>query len=275
MKWMATEPERNVFTFSQGDTTLAYATGGNQTVRGHNLAWGVDNPGWLQNGGFNGAELQSILENHIANVAGHYNGKLLCWDVVNEAITDDDSAPDPLKTNVWYPALPNYIDVAFNATRRADPLVKLFYNDYGGEGLNPKSQRIYDYVKGLKARGVPIDGVGLQMHVAEDYYPPFADVKANIDRLVALGLEVHITEMDVKNTQGNLTQQAVVYGGMLAACLSNPGCKSWEVWGFTDLYSWLSQYQACIFDAHYQPKPAFFGLVEVLEQAKSAKKAFR
>jgi len=269
MKWGATEMQQNVFTFEQGDAVLAYAQANNQTVRGHNLCWGADNPNWLTNGHFSGPELLSILQNHIAHVAGHYNGDVYCWDVVNEAVTDSsDPNADPLKSTVWYPAVPDYIDQAFIAAHAADSNAKLFYNDYGAEGLGLKSQRVFNLVSNMTARGIPIHGVGLQMHVSTGYYPAFADVAANIKRLVALGLEVHITEMDVgtqDQSQQQLQLQASIFAGMLNVCLTTPGCKSYEMWGFTDKYSWLSSEHACIFDTGFQPKPAFYSLVQTLE----------
>ena len=76
-----------------------------------------------------------------------------------------------MKKNVWYPEIPNYIDVAFQAARDADNNALLFYNDYGAEGLGGKADQVYTLVKSMVSRGVPIDGVGLQMHVNENSAP--------------------------------------------------------------------------------------------------------
>ena len=91
-----------------------------------------------------------------------------------------------------------YIADAFRIARQADPQALLFYNDYGGEGLNQKSNRIYDLVQGLRAQGVPIDGVGLQMHITGSSPPSTASVASNMQRLASLGLLVNISEMDVR-----------------------------------------------------------------------------
>src|SRR6185503_844924 len=91
-----------------------------------------------------------------------------------------------------------YIADAFRLARQADPQALLFYNDYGGEGLTVKADRIYSLVQGLRAQGVPIDGVGLQMHLNAAGRPSDADITANIRRLEALGLSVNISEMDVR-----------------------------------------------------------------------------
>lgn len=155
-----------------------------------------------------------------------------------------------------------------------------------------KSDKIYNMLKDMLAQGVPIDGVGLQMHVSVDSYPAPEDVSANIARLVALGLEVHITEMDVRCPwvsgqmcgMDRLNLQASIYGGMLEACLNNTaatapsgkgGCKSLEMWGFTDLYTWIWEEknpthlneQPLPYDMSYNPKPAYYQLLATLQNA--------
>eukprot|EP01113_Clastostelium_recurvatum_P025213 TRINITY_DN3033_c0_g1_i1.p1 TRINITY_DN3033_c0_g1~~TRINITY_DN3033_c0_g1_i1.p1 ORF type:complete len:349 (-),score=86.81 TRINITY_DN3033_c0_g1_i1:73-1080(-) len=268
MKWAATEPQQGKFDYSQGDYLMAYAKKSGQKVRGHNLCWGVYNPDWLTNGKFNASQLESLLTNHIANVAGHYKGQLYSWDVVNEAVSDNPTSSNFLKTNVWYPTLPNYIDVAFKAAAQADPTAKLFYNDYSGEWLNAKSDATYNLIKGMKDRGVKVDGVGFQCHFAFKYgIPNFTSIAANIKRFVALGLEVHITEFDFAlENNSQLQQQGQVYQNLLNACITTPGCKSFQTWGFTDKYTWLGTSELPLpFDVSYQPKPAFEGLVKALQ----------
>jgi len=267
-KWGAIAQNRNSFDYSQCDYLSQAAFAAQAVFRGHNLCWGSSNPNWLQNGNFNGQQLDQILTNYITNVAGRYKGKFICWDVVNEAVSDNPQPNQPLKNTVWYPKLPNFIDIAFQTARKADSTVKLFYNDYNAEGMNAKSNAVYDLVKSMKQRGIPIDGVGLQMHVSTDYYPNPNDVSANIARLGALGLEVHITEMDV-SCKGNcdLQKQAQVYGNLLQACLKNSNCKNYETWGFTDRYTWLgSDARPLPFDVNYNPKPAFNEILAVLQQ---------
>lgn len=126
----------------------------------------------------------------------------------------------------------------------------------------------------MKSRNIPVDGVGLQMHINIDNYPPFADVEANIVRLGALGLEVHVTEMDVvciNCTADRQQTQANVYAGILSACLKHVDvCKSFETWGFTDKYSWLNgQYHDPVplpFTVDYQRKSSFYAMLAVLQQ---------
>ena len=137
-----------------------------------------------------------------------------------------------------------YIADAFRLAHQADPQALLFYNDYGGEDLNAKSDRIYDLVRGLVQQGVPIDGVGLQMHISASNPPDAAAVASNMRRLVSLGLRVNISEMDVQvrdlpHDATRLDVQKSVYHSIVAACVAESRCEAVTFWGFTDAHSWL------------------------------------
>ncbi len=124
-------------------------------------------------------------------------------------------------------------------------------------------------LKDMKARGVPISGVGLQMHVSVDGYPNPWAVAANIKRLGELGLEVQITEADVRCANCDAARQdlqASVYGHLLQACLNNSGvCVNFETWGISDRHTWLGEDVApLLFDASYAKKPAFFEVLATL-----------
>ena len=274
MKFDATEPERGHYNFTEGDTLVAFAQAHNMQVRGHNLVWYMALPSWLTTGHFTRDELMSILHTHILAEVSHYRGVVNIWDVVNEAINNDGSFRD----SIWSRGIgPDYLDLAFRWAHEANPQARLFYNDYGGEGLGQKSNAIYDLVAGMIKRGVPINGVGLQMHVSVDRYPPPQDVLANMRRLAALGLEVQITEMDVKiqddprPMQVRLAAEAQIYRDLLSTCLAVEQCTAFVMWGFTDRHSWIPAATGhpdapLIFDASYRPKPAFFALLNVLDQ---------
>jgi endo-1,4-beta-xylanase len=164
---------------------------------------------------------------------------------VNEALNDLGNAKD----SPWYnqPGIglsdqgTAYVEQAFRWAHVADPKALLFYNDNGGEDLGRKSDAIYAMVKDFKKRGVPIDGVGLQMHISNLKYDA-NPVTVNIKRLTELGLQVHITELDVSlpmDSQGAARQedyvrQAEIYRDVVRACVTNPGCTAIQTWGFTD-----------------------------------------
>jgi endo-1,4-beta-xylanase len=200
------------------------------------------------------------------------------WDVVNEAIYDGNNASQFLKPSYpWFPAVPDYIDTAFKAARAADPThkVKLFYNEYSAEGMTPKSDKVYALVKDMRERNIPIDGVGLQMHIGLDTYqesPAFlTDVAKNMARLHELSLEVHITEMDIKCvskgsskkcTPERLLRQAKLYADLLRVCLDAPNCKSFETWDFVDKYSWIGEsIEPLPFSSDYVAKPAVAAMI--------------
>jgi len=269
LKFDATEPERNQYDFAEGDTIVAFAKAHNMQVRGHTLVWFRALPSWLTAGKFSRSELMQILRGHIFTEVAHYQGQITIWDVVNEAVNGDGT----LRDTIWLRGIgPDYIDWAFRWAHEANPQARLFYNDFGGEGSGRKSDAIYSLVKGLLQRGVPIGGVGLQMHIGIDSYPAPQAVLANMQRLTALGLEVQITEMDVqiqgdrRPVQTRLALQAQVYRDMLGVCLEVVGCTAFVMWGFTDLYSWLPGPDApVIFDRDYRPKPAYFALMGDLD----------
>jgi endo-1,4-beta-xylanase len=272
MKFDATEPQQDHYTFGEGDFLVAFAKAHNMQVHGHNLVWYLALPAWLTSRHFSRNQLMSILHDHILHLVSHYRGQVNIWDVVNEAINDDGT----LRDTIWSRGIgPDYLDLAFRWAHEANPEARLFYNDYGGEGLNQKSNAIYTRVKGMIQRDVPINGVGLQMHISIDGYPYPQDVLANMKRLAALGLEVQITEMDVK-IQGDprpmqlkLVVEAQIYRNMLITCLAVKQCTAFVMWGFTDRHSWIPGATGhpdapLIFDVAYHPKPAFYALVNAL-----------
>src|SRR3954453_4717088 len=161
MKWDATEPSQNSFSYANADRIVSTATGNGQRVRGHALAWHSQQPGWAQN--LSGGALRSAMVNHITNVATHYKGQIYAWDVVNEAFSDngDGSRRDSNLQRTGN----DWIEVAFRTARAADPGAKLCYNDYNTDGQNAKSNAILNMVADFKARGVPIDCVGFQSHL--------------------------------------------------------------------------------------------------------------
>jgi endo-1,4-beta-xylanase len=288
MKWTQTELAPGHFDFSRGDAVVEFAEAHQMKVRGHNLLWGIHNPDWLEAGRFAPAELHDLMQHHIATVAGHFAGKVFAWDVVNEAFDKDGT----LRHSIWFdqPGIgladqgTAYIEQAFRWAHEADPKALLFYNDYAAEGVNAKSDAIYAMAKDFKARGVPIDGVGLQMHLALADADRLSSLDANIARLAALGLQVHITELDVglpitadgqPRDQEDLRRQADLYGLVARACAANPACTAFQTWGFTDKYSWIPAFThgergaALPFDASYQPKPAYDAILKAFEQAKA------
>jgi endo-1,4-beta-xylanase len=282
MKWTALRPDEKTFDFADADRLVEFAQAHRMKVRGHNLVWGIHNPQWLAEGHFTPEQLSALLQEHIRRVVGCYRGKVFAWDVVNEAFDQNGN----LRDSIWYdqPGIglagksTAYIERAFRWAHAADPRALLFYNDAEGEAVNSKSNATYAMVKDFKQRGVPIDGVGLQMHIF-DLNPNVNSIAANIERFVKLGVQVHITEMDVAlpvdpagspADSADLQRQEEIYRRIATVCLQHPGCTAIQTWGFTDKYSWIgwfthgSKGDGLLFDRQYHPKPAYDALHQTL-----------
>jgi len=273
MKVDAIEPSQNNFNFSNGDKLVNFAMQNNMKVRGHTLVWHAQLPGWMAN--WNGSRdgLISAMNNHITKTMDRWKGKIAEWDVVNEACDDSGNG---LRRSVWTNKIGNdFIDIAFQTARKADPSALLFYNDYNIEDMGGKSNTAYNMIKSMVQRGIPIDGVGFQSHFINGMSSAqFSAIEQNIKRYAELGLQVSITELDIRmNDSENQTTgfqtQANNYRSLMEIALRNPNVKTFVVWGFTDKYSWVpgtfpGTGRALIFDSNLNPKPAYDAIKDVL-----------
>lgn len=270
LKFSMVHPERDRYDFADADFIVNFGLQHGLRVRGHTLLWHKMEPGWLKNGQFTRDESIAILGDHIKTVVERYRGRIYAWDVVNEAIEDSGGWRD----STWFRAVgSDYVDLAFRMAHEADPDALLFYNDFGAEGMNAKSDAVYEMVRGMLERGVPIHGVGLQMHVQLGAAAWADDLARNIRRLNALGLEVQITEFDVRLPMppppDSYKSQANIHRKMLRACLDAPNCTAFITWGFTDKHSWIPRFfggfgAALPFDEQYNPKPAYEAMSQEL-----------
>lgn len=271
-KWDSIHADRDTYNFADTDAMVAFAEANGMKVRGHTLVWHNQLPGWLTNGNFTRDEVITLLHDHINAVMSRYKGRILAWDVVNEGI---DDATGGLRTaSFWYQKIgPDYISIAFEFAHEADPDAKLYYNDYSAEDMGRKADAVYALLRDMKAAGVPVDGVGWQMHLLNGFRITDAN-RQNAERLAALGLEMMVTELDVRGrlplSAMDLQTQAESYREVADFCLRQPSCKALVMWGFTDKYSWIPSFfpgmgGALIFDASYQPKPAYQSLQAALQ----------
>ena len=271
LKWENVHPTRKVYNFKKADKIVEFALSNKMKVRGHTLMWHTQNPYWIAKPGTTPEELKEVMRVHISNVVGYYKGKISDWDVVNEAFDENGI----LRESIWQLIIgEEYIEYAFKCAKEADPNAKLFINDYNIEQINSKSDGLYKLVKQLKEKGVPIDGVGFQFHIEGRWEPDYNSILANFQRFRKLGLEVQITELDVrlpKNySEADLQRQAKIYAELMKILLSVKG-DTFIMWGATDKYSWVPSYfqgfgGALIFDENFKPKPAYFKLKEILSK---------
>jgi endo-1,4-beta-xylanase len=271
MKFGPIHPGPSTYNFGPPDALVAFARQHNMSVRGHTLVWHNQLPSWVTSGAYTPTQLSGILHDHINTVVGHYAGQVYAWDVINEAFNDDGT----LRSTIWSDSpgigLPGtaYMEQSLRWTHETDPQALLFYNDYSAESVNSKSDAIYKMAQDFLARGVPLHGIGMQMHFTTSP-GSLAGIESNIKRITDLGLQVHITELDVRlpvdsagnATAADLTAQAQTYQNIFALCLKFQRCTAIQSWGFTDKYSWIpgafpGSGAALEFDAVYQPKPAY------------------
>ena len=289
MKPEALAPTEGNYTFGDADALLAFAEANNIQLRGHTLLWHRATPDYFFQG--TPAQVRARLEAYVTAVVTHFKGKVYAWDVVNEVVSDDDGATAPYRNSNWYQAAggPEYIDWAFQAARAADPDALLFINDYNTE-LSGKRARVLQVTQDLQDRGIPIDGVGHQMHIQAA--TPAADVLAAIDAVdnQFMGLENHITELDISiyndpgscfNNQtgcaadyGNnipqaaIDDQATKYRALYNGFAERPSVTSVTTWGVSDAQSWLNGYPVSrtnaplLYDRDRNAKKALQAIIE-------------
>ncbi|SJK98053.1 related to Endo-1,4-beta-xylanase [Armillaria ostoyae] len=253
----ATEPSRGDFTFAQGDVIANLAATNGQLLRGHNCVWYNQLPSWVSSGGFDNATLTEIVATHCGTLVGHYAGKVYVtfvsvlsvidnerflgvnsWDVINEPFNDDGT----WRSDVFFNTMgESFVGVALKAARAADPKAKLYINDYNIEGTGAKSTAMVNLVKSLKAQGIPIDGIGIQSHLIVGEVP--STLKANFEQFTALGVEIAVTELDIRmtlpETDALLAQQKADYETVISTCAAVEKCIGVTIWDYTDKYSWV------------------------------------
>jgi endo-1,4-beta-xylanase len=279
LKFSGTETRSNVFSFSAADTIVSNAMARGQQARGHTLVWHGSVPSWLSTNTWTTSQLQQIVFNHIDTVVGRYKDRVFCWDVVNEAFNDNGT----MRSTIFYdqPGIgfagqgTKYIEEVCKRTRAVDPDCLIIYNDYGAETDNAKSDAIYAMAQDFLARGVPLDGIGFQFHLSGT--PSLSSMRANFQRFNALGLALHITELDVRvpvdsngvASAASLASQGDTYFNVVGTALAFPRTTVIQTWGFSDRYSWIPGFApgygaALPLDQDFNRKPAWWGLFNAL-----------
>ncbi len=292
MKFGPTEPKPGEYFFNDADGLVSFAEANGIKVRGHNFVWHEALPEWFA-GTATKENAKKILVDHIMAIGGRYKGRVHSWDVVNEAIWIQDARPDGLRSSSpWFQMLgPDYLDLAYRTAREADPKALLTYNDYGIEYDNEeegkKRAAVLSLLKRMKAVGTPIDALGVQSHLNAASTSPFSKGTAELlDGARQLGLQVYITELDVKDDglePDDIAQRdedvARVYREFTGRMLEGKEVKAVLTWGVSDAHSWLKgkrwktkhpdrEQRPLPFDAEYTPKPAFFALRDSFDKAK-------
>ena len=279
MKPQPTEPRRGQFDFSRADRIADFCRQNGIKMRGHCLMWHSQIGEWVykdDNGQLvSKDELFKRMREHIHAVVNRYKDVVYCWDVVNEAMTDDKNAEDPYRQSPLYQiAGDEFIANAFRYAREADPTNLLFYNDYN-ETDPVKSQRIFNMVKKMKANGVPIDGIGMQGHY-NIYGPKEEEIDAAIKLYKQVVKHIHVTELDVRANEEmggalRFSQEGMAVSDSLKQHLADQYARIFRVlrqhkdvvenvtfWNLSDRDSWLGpRNYPLLFDTEYQPKKAY------------------
>lgn len=294
MKMGPIHPREAEYYWKDADSIAAFAKKHGLKMRGHTLCWHAQAPAWMfknEKGDTVSKEvLLQRLKDHITTVVNRYKDRVYGWDVVNEAIDDNDTAF--YRKSQWYRICgQDFIAKAFEYAHAADPKAVLFYNDYNTE--NPKKRdKIYQMVKKLKEAGVPIHGVGLQGHWSINN-PPREELEKSIQMFASLGLQVQVTELDVSVYAGRQGGQLIQgqrrdSSNGFTPEMEEPQREKYKMifdvlrqnkdkvtgvtfWNLSDRYSWLDgrgrKNYPLLFDMNRQPKKAYWDVVN-FEPAK-------
>jgi endo-1,4-beta-xylanase len=196
LKWAPVHPRLGEYNFAPADTYVAFGEKNNMFIVGHTLVWHSQTPKWVfedENGKpLTREKLLERMKEHIFAVAGRYKGRIGGWDVVNEAVEGDGS----LRNSKWRQIIgDDFIEKAFEYAHQAAPDAELYYNDYDMWKKQHK-EGVIKLVKGLKGKGLRVDGIGMQGHWGLDY-PSLEEIEQSIIRYSELGVKVMITELDI------------------------------------------------------------------------------
>lgn len=266
LKMLFTQPARGRFDFAAADRVVGLAAAERREVRGHTLIYPAANPRWVDRGpllGWSRVRLLRTMRTHISKVMGHFGsvfpGTIRQWDVVNEPFRGNGARDD----NVYQRIIgDDWIEQAFRAANAADPRALLFLNEFAAdEHGRPRQKAVAALARDFVVRGVPIDGIGLEMHIgANGRYPTRASLVATMKEYADLGLRVEVTELDVlpPTTDDGGVAQRRAYQTVGGACRRSPNCTGVTVWGVADPYSWRgAARKADLLDASFGPKPAY------------------
>ncbi|HEU4903536.1 MAG TPA: endo-1,4-beta-xylanase [Flavisolibacter sp.] len=288
MKMGPIHPKENEYYWNDADEIAAFAKKHGMKMRGHTLCWHAQTPKWMftnEKGDTVSKEvLLQRLKDHITTVVNRYKDRVYGWDVVNEAI--DDNNERYLRNSPWYRICgEEFIAKAFEYAHAADPKAVLFYNDYNTE-VPGKRDRIYRLVKSLKDAGVPIHGVGLQGHWSVNN-PSREELQKSIEMFSSLGLQVQVTELDISVYSGRQGGQLIQGQRRDTTSTFTPEMEQQQrekyqllfdvfrqhkdqitgitFWNVSDRYSWLDgrgrKNYPLLFDMNRQPKKAYWDVV--------------
>jgi endo-1,4-beta-xylanase len=289
MKMDTIEPKEGTYNWARAEQIIQFAELTGMRVRWHTLQWHSQCPDWVFQDKADPTKpaskdlVNQRLKTYIQTVMKRYKGRVESYDVVNEVLNEKGEFRTGAEGSKWYDTLgPDFVANAFKWAREADPTAQLVINDYNLESNPAKRDGMYNLVKDLKAKKVPVDAIGLQMHISNTT-PSVKDIKDTIAKFASLGVKVVITEMDMsiydsdkdpkrEPTKADLLLQAQRYKDIFAV-YKDAAAKGWldmvVIWGTTDNTSWKNDFPVpgrgdapLLFDGRLQAKPSFWALVD-------------
>lgn len=262
-------PAPKRYEWTEADQLAAFSRFNNQRLHGHTLIWHQQLPPWMTVFSGSPAAWEALFRDHIQTICRHFRGQVRSWDVVNEAFDADGT----LRSTIWSQHLgSSYLEKAFRYAHEADPDALLFYNDYDLESNPVKRQAVLAWLRTMRQRGVPVHGLGLQMHISIGY-PDNAQLAEALREVQKAGLLLHLSEVDVSvnplgkvvsPTPALLQRQADKLAFLVRTYLELPKAQQFGVtfWGVSDQNTWIRYYfnrddYPLLFDDNYHPKPAF------------------
>jgi endo-1,4-beta-xylanase len=297
MKWQALRPNVRDYNFAPFDEMLAFAEANGMAMRGHTLLWHRPQwqPNWLETYDFGtrpATEAERILTSHIKTVTDRYRGRIKSYDVVNETVIEDSTLAQTALSRAMG-GTEALVDLAFHTARAQLPDAQLVYNDYMSwePGTEKHCAGVLKLLEGFRKRNVPVDALGVQSHIRIDTLDPATgngprrerEWRKFLDEVVAMGYDLLITELDVNDQAlpADLAKRDKSVAGYAKAYLdimfSYKQLTDVLVWGMSDRYSWLQQFQPlrtdgqakrpCPYDADFAPKMLHNILAEAFKAA--------
>ncbi|MHA2938058.1 endo-1,4-beta-xylanase [Vibrio sp. RC27] len=285
MKPSNLQPREGVFNFQYADELVEFAEENNLSVHGHTLVWRHQSPKFMENCS-SYQQCKGYLVKHIENVVGHYNGRVISWDVVNEAFTNVGKSGATYRNkggngSFWYQQMgADYIPIAFTTAHSVDRNAELYYNDYGLESNRSKLNAVLNMTKELLSDSVPIHGIGFQMHIDLEF-PTIDDIEYALSRAVETGLKVKITELDVaankENKYASYTKELAYqlesrYRDIVSTYLKvvpEDQRGGISLWGVSDSDSWIPHKTGfddwpLLFNDKLEKKRAYYGVAAAI-----------
>lgn len=272
MKWANVRPNKTFWNWSDIDAIIKFAEENGMKVKWHTLFWHNQNSNFVSSSWTREQALE-MMDEHIEKIMTRYKGKITEYDVVNEMFEEDGS----YRQSIWYKTIgPDYIEHALRKAHEVDPDAKLYLNEYNNEEKgHPKADAMYKMVKDFKERGVPVDGVGLQLHLDATLNYSEEAIRQNIRRYNDIGVDISFSELDVriptKNPESYEKLQEDVYLMLYRLAKEEPNVKSVITWGFTDAHSWVPSTfpgtgNALMYDRDLKAKPVYKAVLKELQK---------